>query len=101
LVLQQKVYDYDVIATVFTEDNKYLQININIHPLLPGCGPQCQPNLTSIVAYLPLAGHAHVIVPVKQYGNFDAPAASDAPTDAVYQVLKEPVAYLDVSVEFE
>lgn len=101
LVLQQKAYDYDAIATVLTEDNKYLQININLHPIVPGCGPQCQPSLTAIFTYLPLARHAHVIVPVKQYGNFDAFASSDEPTDAVYQVLKEPVAYLDVSFDDE
>jgi len=100
LVLEQKVYYYDAIATMLTEDDEYLQININLHPIVPGCGPRCQPNLTAIFTYLPLARQAHVTVPVKQYGNFNPSAPSDDLNDAVYQVLMEPVAYLDLSIEF-
>jgi len=101
LVLEKKVYYYDAIATILTGDGKYIQMNINLHPIVPGCGPQCQPNLTAIFASLPWVRQAHVTVPVKQYGNLNPSATSDDLADAVYQVRKEPVAYLDLSLEFE
>ena len=63
LVLAQKVYYYNAVATIVTGDGKYIQMNIDLHPIVPGCGPQRQPNLTAIFTSLPWARQAHVTVP--------------------------------------
>jgi len=99
LVLEQHVYYYDAAATLLVEGGVSIRVSINLHPVVPGCGPRSQPSLTAIFTSIPLVGSAHVTVPVKQYGNFDPSTSSQDMNDAVYQVRKEPVAYPDVSIE--
>ena len=101
LIIDGRTYYYDTIVTVMADGPKSLQINIDLHPIVPGCGPRCQPTLTAIFTSIPWARLAHVTVPVHQVGNFNPTAPSDDLNDAVYQVLKEPVAYLDLSIEFQ
>jgi hypothetical protein len=101
LMLEQKIYHYDVVATFYVEGAKYLQLNIDLHPTVPGCGTRCQPGLIGIPVTLSLVRETRVTVPVRQRGNFDPSGPWERMSDAIYQIQKEPVAYLDVSLEFE
>jgi hypothetical protein len=100
-MLEQKIYHYDVVATFYVEGAKYLQLNIDLHPTVPGCGTRCQPGLIGIPVTLSLVRETRVTVPVRQRGNFDPSGPWERMSDAIYQIQKEPVAYLDVSLEFE
>jgi hypothetical protein len=79
-------------------------VTINLHNLDPACSVRCRPNLTSVVASLARrpGRELEVTVPVFQYGDARSPGASDRSSgEAVYRVRREPIAYLDVSIEFQ
>ena len=102
LVLAQKTYYYDAVVTVLTGGQKNVDISINLHPTNTACDPRCEePSLNSISTSIPLTREAHVTVPITQFGYFSRATSSDSTTDLVYRVRQDPVAYLDLSVEFE
>jgi len=82
--------------------SRSIQANSDLHNLNPRCTNRCQPDLTAIHTLLARGQRSNATVPVMQYGNFAATASSDPNlTELVYQVRKDPVSYLDVSVELQ
>ena len=101
LILEREPYDYDGVATISIETPS-IQISIHLHNPDVGRTNRCQPDLTAIYASLSQGKRPGVTVPAMQYGNFNSPASSDPDrAEMVYQVRKDPVAYLDVSVELQ
>jgi len=103
LALEHETYPYDAVATLLIEPQT-VTVTINLHNLDPACSVRCQPNLTYLLASLVRRpGRVlEVTVPVFEYGDASSPGASDRSTgEAVYRVRREPIAYLDVSIELQ
>jgi hypothetical protein len=101
LIINKKVYYYNMIVTISNDDPEYARANIDLRPLESSCDPRCEePTLNSIFAFLPWARQAHVTVPVKQNGQLSPSTPSNSTTDLIYRLRQEPVAYLDLSIEF-
>jgi len=102
LILTQKTYSYDVVAIVLADGQKQIDVNLTLHPTNTACDPRCEePGLNSITTSIPSTKEAHVTVPVTQFGNFSRTTSSDDMTDLVYRVRRDPVAYLDLSIDLE
>ncbi len=102
LILAQKTYYYDAVAIVSIGGQTSVDVSLTLHPTNTACDPRCEePSLNSISTSIPLTSEAHVAVPITQFGNFSRSTSSDSMTDLVYRVRRDPVAYLDVSIEFE
>jgi len=102
LILTQKTYNYDAVAIVLADNQKQIDVNLTLHPTNTACDPRCEePSLNSISASIPSTKAAHVTVPVTQFGDFSRVTSSDYMTDLVYRVRRDPVAYLDLSVDLE
>jgi len=102
IILMKKTYYYDTVAVISKYDPIYVNVNINLRPTEPACGPRCdEPTLNAISTYIPWAREAHITAPVKQYGDFPATTSPDSTTDLIYRVHQDPVAYIDLSFELE
>ena len=102
LILAQRTYYYDAVAIVLADGQKRVDVSLTLHPTNTACDPRCEePSLNSISTSLPSTNEAHVTIPITQFGNFSRATPSDSMTDLVYRVRRDPVAYLDLSVEFE
>lgn len=100
ITLTHNTYYYETIAIILTDDPKYIRVSINLRPTSTGCAPRCQePTLNSISTSIPSARQTHVTIPIEQFGDFPPTSLPGGPTDLVYRVGQEPVAYLDLSVE--
>jgi hypothetical protein len=95
-------YYYDLTATIGTDSPEFARLYLVLRPIETGCNPRCsEPTFTSMVALLAWTRQAHVTVPVHQNGQLGPNDPPNATTDMIYQVSQDPVAYLDVSIEFE
>jgi hypothetical protein len=102
IMVFQKAYDYEAVITVLTNDAELIGLKINLRPTETACGPRCaEPSLNSISTSVPRTTKAHVTVPLKQFGDFSPTTSPGSATDLVYRTHPNPVAYLDLSVEFE
>ena len=102
LELDNTQYYYDMTATISTDDPGYARLYLVLRPIETGCDPRCvEPAFTSMVPFLAWTRRGHVTVPVKQNGQLSSGDPPYSTTDMVYRVRQEPVAYLDVSIEFE
>jgi hypothetical protein len=102
LVLTQRIYYYDAVAIVLADGQKQIDVSLTLHPTNTACDPRCEePSLNSISISIPATNGAHVTVPVTQFGDFSRAKPTDDMTDLVYRIRRDPVAHLDLSVEFE
>jgi hypothetical protein len=102
LIFAQKTHHYDAVAIVLANGQKQIEVNLTLHPTNTACDPRCEePSLNSMSTSIPSTNEAHVTVPVTQFGNFSRTTSPDSMTDLVYRVRRDPVAYLDLSVERE
>jgi hypothetical protein len=102
LTLVHESYDYDVVVIIMTYDRGSINVNTNLRPTNTICDPRCaEPRLNAVSTTLPWARHAQVTIALKQYGDPLPTAPGDSTADLVYRVLIDPVAYCDLSIEFE
>jgi hypothetical protein len=102
ITLGQKIYRYEAVMYVLTGDSEFIGIRMNLHPTETACGPRCaEPSLHSTSTSIPWTTKAHVTVPIKQFGDFPPTMSPGSTSDLVYRTHPDPVAYLDLSIEFE
>jgi hypothetical protein len=102
LQFNNTTYYYDLMATISTDSPDYTRINLDLRPIETGCNPRCaEPTFTSMIASLAWTRQGHVTVPIHQSGQLGPDDPPNSTTNMIYQVSQDPVAYLDVSIQFE
>jgi hypothetical protein len=102
LKLSNVVYEYDLLITLITDETKRLRMNLSLRPTQTDCDPRCtEPSLHSETVFLPWKKNVHAIVPLKQFGVLSQPRSPGNTDEPVYREMKEPVAYIDLSIDLK
>lgn len=102
IMIGTTIYNYDAVVVITYDYERAIYISLNLRPTQSGCDPRCKvPTLNSAWASVPWTRQAHTTIPIKQYGNSHPNDATGTTDDPVYLADMDPIAYLDVSIEWQ